>query len=269
MGGVLLLGAGCCTGCLEAPGVDGESAGGDPGRSSVWATAADAGVDVLTSGVMLPPPWRVEDSSWLLGPDGGLDHLDMRVELAVPTTAKTAPCPVPSGVYCDGFGAVDAAGRLVPVDTYAFLGNRPTCRTAWASGSELERISGVWQLFVPEAGPTFPVLAVVECAGVGKGASDAGTRAWEPTHDVADLIRTWRPGARASVRGVVVGAWHSSASSSYGFTLQDPDGAPRTGIRVVRPRVSSVPGPGPRLGDYVRVTGTASAPGSPRRELLL
>jgi len=270
IGAVLLLGGlggGCCTGCLEMPGADGESTGGDAGRSGLWGVTADAGVEVLASEVVLPREWRVEDATWLLGPDAGADHLDMRVELAVPTTARTAPCPVPAGVYCDGFGAVDGAGHLVPVDTYAFLGNRPSCRGAWATGSALEKVSGVWQLFTPEAGPSFPVLAVVHCAGVGVGTLDAGARAADATHEVAELLATWKAGARARVRGVVVGSWHSTGSSgSFGFTLQDPDGAPRSGIRVVRPRVSSVPGPGPRVGDYVRVTGTASAS---RRELVL
>jgi hypothetical protein len=269
LGAVLLLGAGCCTGCLEAPGADGESGGRDGGSTGVWAAAGDAGVELLASAVVLPPEWRVEDATWLLGPDAGLDHLDMRVELAVPTTSKTAPCPVPAGVYCDGFGAVDAAGHLVPVDTYAFLGNRPSCRSAWAAGSALEKVSGLWQLFTPEAGPSFPVLAVVQCAGVGVGSVDAGVRAVAASHDVAELLETWRPGVRASVRGVVVGSWRSTSSAVFGFTMQDPDGAPRSGIRVVRTRASAVPGPPPRIGDYVQVTGTTSASSAPRRELVL
>jgi hypothetical protein len=267
---VTLLGVGCSTGCLEVPEVDGASASGDGASASgVWASAADAGLEVLATGAKLPAAWKVEETQVILGVDAGWDHLNMRIELAVPTTARTAPCAVPAGVYCDGFGAVDAAGHLVPVDTYAFLGNRPSCRAAWTTGSSLETISGVWQLFTPEAGPSFPVLALVDCAGVGVGAAYAGTGTVAASHDVAELLATWRPSARATVRGVVVGAWHSSSSAAFGFTLQDPDGAPGSGIRVVRARVSPVPGPPPQVGDHVRVSGTSSAASSARRELVL
>jgi hypothetical protein len=266
---VAMLGA-SCAGCLEAPGVDGGSGAGDSGTlTGVWVTQLDAGVEVLRQSVSLPPAWRVEDASALLGADAGTDRLNTRVELAVPTTSRTAPCPVPSGVYCDGFGALDAAGHLVPVDTYAFLGNRPACRSAWATGATLERISGVWQLFTPQAGPSYSVLAVVDCSGVGMGPAYAGTGKVELSHDVAELLETWQPGMRATVRGVVVGAWHSTSSAAFGFTLQDPDGAAGSGVRVVRPRVSAIQGPAPLLGDHVRVTGTTSAASSARRELVL
>ena len=124
-------------------------------------------------------------------------------------------------------------------------------------------------MLTPQAGPSYPVLALVDCAGVGVGPGYAGTGPVETSHDVAELLGTWQPGARATVRGVVVGAWHSTSSAAFGFTLQDPDGAPGSGIRVVRPKISPVPGPAPLVGDHLRVTGTTSAASSARRELVL
>jgi predicted extracellular nuclease len=81
-----------------------------------------------------------------------------------------------------------------------------------------------------------------------------------PSTDIRELQAGWGLGLRVSVRGVVVARWKST-SGAFGFALQDPDGAPRSGVRVVRSKSSSTPAAAPEVGDLVRITartGTSS-----------
>ena len=46
----------------------------------------------------------------------------------------------------------------------------------------------------------------------------------------------------------------ASSSGAFGFALQDPDGAPRSGVRVVRPKSSPTPAAAPEVGDLIQLT---------------
>ncbi|HET6984835.1 MAG TPA: hypothetical protein VFI53_22010, partial [Myxococcaceae bacterium] len=65
---------------------------------------------------------------------------------------------------------------------------------------------------------------------------------------------------------VVVARWKSS-SGAFGFAIQDPDGAARSGVRVVRARTSPVPASAPEVGDWVRVTARTATTGEHLLEL--
>jgi hypothetical protein len=185
-------------------------------------------------------------------------HADMRVRVELDGHVRTEPCAVPSGSYCDGFAAVDAAGRTIAVDTYAYLGPKPACRAAWANGTAVSSLEGIWQQQrngpIPQA-----VLALGDCAGFNGPQTGGGTPT-PPSTDIRELQVGWGPGLRVSVRGVVVARW-KSGSGAFGFALQDPDGAPRSGVRVVRSKTSPVPAAAPEVGNLVQLTartGTGS-----------
>ena len=74
-----------------------------------------------------------------------------------------------------------------------------------------------------------------------------------------------RPGS-AFRSGVVVARW-KSGSGAFGFAMQDPGGAPASGVRVVRSRTSPVPASAPEVGDRVRVTARTSRSGEHLLEL--
>jgi predicted extracellular nuclease len=164
---------------------------------------------------------------------------------------------LPSGGYCDGFAAVDDAGHEVAVDTYAYLGPKPRCRSAWADGASVLSLTGVWQQ--RRNGTTEQsVLALASCDGLNGEEIRSGTPA-PPSEDIGTLQSAWAAGLRVTVIGVVVARWTSS-SGAFGFALQDPGGAPRSGVRVFRGKSSTVPRPAPEIGDRVRVTArTGSA----------
>jgi hypothetical protein len=223
----------------------------------IWAPEGVPGISVLARGLALPPPWRAEVAD--LTPDAppGV-HADMRVRVELDGHVRTEPCPVPSGSYCDGFAAVDREGRAIAVDTYAYLGPKPTCRAAWPAGAGVVSLEGIWQQ--QRNGPVAQsVLALGDCTGFNGTAAGGGNPA-PPSTDVRELQEGWGPGLRVSVRGVVVARWKST-SGAFGFALQDPDGAPRSGVRVVRSKSSSTPAAAPEVGDLVRITartGTGS-----------
>jgi hypothetical protein len=175
----------------------------------------------------------------------------MRVRLALSAHVRTVPCPLPSGSYCDGFAAVDDADHEVAVDTYAYLGPKPRCRSAWAEGAPVHSLAGVWQQ--RGSGPTEQsVLALATCDGLNGQEPDAGSPA-PSSSDIRTLQSAWAPALAVTVTGVVVARWTSS-SGAFGFTLQDPDGAPSSGVRVFRGKSSSVRAAAPAIGDLVRVT---------------
>ena len=101
------------------------------------------------------------------------------------------------------------------------------------------------------------------------GSTEPRARAPQPppsTDDVHQLLAGWAPGLAVSVRGVVVARW-KSGSGAFGFALQDPGGAPVSGVRVVRSRTSPVPASAPEVGDGVRVTARTSRSGEHALEL--
>jgi len=116
-------------------------------------------------------------------------------------------------------------------------------------------LSGIWQQRT-SGSTALSVLALASCDGLDGPEPPSGTPA--PSSDeVHQLVSGWLPGRRVSVRGVVVARWKSS-SGAFGFALQDPDGAPASGVRVVRSRTSPVPASAPEVGDWVRVTAETS-----------
>src|SRR5262249_40592554 len=150
-----------------------------------------------------------------------------------------------------GFAVADPGGQLVAVDTYAYLGAKPSCRSRWTEGTRLGSVAGIWQQRTSGSG-VLSVLAVASCEGLdGDEPLRDGPAAL--SDDVRKLVAGWAPGRLVSVRGIVVARWKSSAGA-FGFALQDPDGAPSSGVRLVRSRSSPVPASAPEVGDEVRVT---------------
>ncbi|MGZ6080384.1 MAG: hypothetical protein ACXWK4_06195, partial [Myxococcaceae bacterium] len=162
--------------------------------------------------------------------------------------------------YCDGFAVLDARGHTIAVDTYAYLGAKPTCRGRWTAGARVTSLSGIWQQHA-----SLSVLALAGCDGLD-GAEGQAAGAPPSTDDVHQLLAGWAPGLGVWVRGVVVARW-KSGSGAFGFALQDPGGAPASGVRVVRSRTSPVPASAPEVGDGVRVTARTSRSGEHVLEL--
>jgi hypothetical protein len=252
--GMLLVGCVGCTGCLGAgetppsPDGDAQAAARDGG---IWKPTGEPGVEVLSRGVALPPIHLAEDPAGF-GPNAGSGpYSDMRVRLAFGGHVRTRPCPLPSGNYCDGFAAVDDLGHEVAVDTYAYLGPKPRCRSAWVDGAIVLSLTGVWQQ--RRTGTTEQsVLALATCDGLNGEESGSGAPA-PASDDIRTLQSAWAAGFRVTVTGVVVARWTSS-SGAFGFTLQDPDGTARSGVRVFRGKSSTVASQAPEAGDRVRVT---------------
>jgi len=212
---------------------------------------------VFARHVALPPAWRANVAE--LAPDAAPGvHADMRARVELDAHVRTEPCVVPSGSYCDGFAAVDRTGHAIAVDTYAYLGPKPACRTSWPAGAPVSSLEGIWQ---QQRNGTVvqSVLALGDCAGFNGAEGTAGTPA-PPSSDIRELHAAWGPGLRVVVRGVVVARWKGS-SGAFGFALQDPDGAPRSGVRVVRSKTSPTPAGAPEVGDLIQLTartGTGS-----------
>lgn len=258
--GMLLVGCVGCTGCLGA-GETPPSRDEDPQAAArdggIWRPVGEPALEIVSRGMALPPAHPGDDAAAFGADAGSGPYSDMRVRLALTGHVRTRPCPLPSGSYCDGFAAVDDAGHEVAVDTYAYLGPKPRCRSAWADGASVLSLSGVWQQ--RRTGTTEQsVLALATCDGLNGEESGSGAPA-PPSDDIRTLQSAWAAGLRVTVIGVVVARWTSS-SGAFGFALQDPDGAPRSGVRVFRGKSSTVSGPAPEVGDRVRVTArTGSA----------
>jgi hypothetical protein len=261
----LLVGSLGCTGCSGGetpPSPDGDPAA--PTRDgAIWSPARGPGIEVLDRGRSLPPARRAEVAD--LAPDAGAGPFsDMRVEVQIDGRVRTVPCAVPSGSYCDGFALVDGEGRTIAIDTYAYLGPKPSCRARWAEGMRIASISGIWQQRT--SGVTaLSVVALASCDDLEGARATAGSPA-PPSGDVRQLVSGWAPGRPVAVRGVVVARWKSS-SGAFGFALQDPDGAARSGLRVTRARTSPVPASAPEVGDWVRVTARTATTGEHLLEL--
>jgi hypothetical protein len=259
---LLLMGTMGCTGCTggETPPSPVEDAIRDGG---IWSPDRGAGIEVLVRGRTLPPA-RVASVAEL-GPDAGSGPFaDMRVHVDVRGTVRTVPCAVPSGSYCDGFAVVDVSGAVVAVDSYAYLGAKPACRARWAEGARVASVSGIWQQRGSGTG-ALSVLALSSCDDLDGPAPPEGSPA-PASDEVHQLVSGWAPGRLVSVHGVVVARWKSSAGA-FGFAMQDPDGAPSSGVRLVRSRSSPVPASAPEVGDWVRVTARTSRDGQHLLEL--
>ena len=262
----VLVGAMGCSGCSggETP----PSPDGDPASSSlrdggIWSPARSLGIEVLERGCALPPSHVATLDE--LRPDAGPGPFaDMRVRVDAPGQVRTVPCAVPSGSYCDGFGVVDDRGRTLAVDTYAYLGPKPPCRSRWAEGARVGTLRGIWQQRSTAPSP-LSVVALASCDDLDGPEPPAGAPA-PASNEVHQLVAGWAPGLTVSVRGVVVARWRSS-SGAFGFAMQDPDGAPASGVRVVRSRTSSFPASPPEIGDWIVVTARTSRSGEHVLEL--
>jgi len=259
---LLLMGTVGCAGCSggETPPSPGEDAVRDGG---IWSPDRGAGIEVLARGRALPPA-RVARAAELRPDAGPGPFSDMRVHVDMSGTVRTVPCAVPSGSYCDGFGVVDASGATVAVDTYAYLGAKPVCRSRWAEGSRVASLSGVWQQRAGGAA-ALSVLALSTCADLDGPPAAEGAPA-PGSDEVHQLVTGWVPGRLVSVVGVVVARWKSS-SGAFGLAMQDPDGAASSGVRLVRSRTSSVPASAPEVGDWIRVTARTARDGEHLLEL--
>jgi len=221
------------------------------------------GIEVLERGRALPPSHIATLDE--LRPDAGPGPFtDMRVQLDAGGQVRTVPCAVPSGSYCDGFALVDERGRSLAVDTYAYLGPKPACRSRWAEGARIAAVRGIWQQ--RSSGPSpLSVVAPSSCEDLDGPEPPAGVPA-AASDEVHQLVAGWASGLTVSVRGVVVARWRSS-SGAFGFAMQDPDGRAASGVRVVRSRTSPFPASAPEPGDWVRVTGRTSQSGERVLEL--
>jgi hypothetical protein len=215
-------------------------------------------VTVASSSNQLPPAWAVTDAS-LLKSDGtgaGAQSYELQLTtLNASTTVSNNPCPLPymsmGRTYCDGFNATDSSSNTVIVDTFSYLGPHPSC-TLPTSGT-LSSISGIWQgNYDSTTRMTTWVLALVDCSGVGLGTPYAGRNAPPSSTDVHDTLASGTNGSMVTVKGIVVGTW--SASTAFGFTLQDTGGS-HSGIKVTRGKMSTSTATAPHVGDYVTVTG--------------
>jgi hypothetical protein len=259
---LLLAGTVGCSGCSggETPPSPNEDAIRDGG---IWSPDRGAGIEVLARGQSLPPAHLADAAD--LRPDAGAGPFtDMRVHVDLSGVVRTVPCAVPSGSYCDGFAVVHASGPAIAVDTYAYLGPKPPCRSRWAEGTRVASLSGVWQQRKAGAA-SLSVLALSSCDDLDGPAPPEGSPA-PASDEVHQLLSGWVPGRLVSVHGVVVARWKSS-SGAFGFAMQDPDGAPASGVRVVRSRTSPIPASAPEVGDWIRVTARTGRDGEHLLEL--
>ncbi len=220
---LVVIGSLGCSGCSggETPASPGEDLGASR-DGGIWSPARGVGIEVLERGQPLPAHHLADVAE--LAPDAGPGPFtDMRVRVEVGGEIRTTPCAVPSGSYCDGFAVVDSRGRNIAVDTYAYLGAKPACRGRWTPGARVTALSGIWQQHA-----SLSVLALAGCDGLD-GAEGQGAPAPPSTDDVHQLLAGWAPGLGVSVRGVVVARW-KSGSGAFGFALQDPGGAPASGV---------------------------------------
>ena len=259
---LLLMGTVGCASCSggETPPSPDQDVIRDGG---IWSPDRAAGIEVLARRRSLPPA-RVASAAELRPDAGPGPFTDMRVHVDVSGTVRSVPCPVPSGSYCDGFAVLDASGATIAVDSYAYLGPKPACRARWADGTRVASLSGIWQQRGSGAG-ALSVLALSSCDDLDGPAPAEGSPA-PPSDEVRQLVSGWAPGRLVSVHGVVVARWKSS-SGAFGFAMQDPDGAPSSGVRLVRSRSSPVPASAPEVGDWIRVTARATRDGEHLLEL--
>jgi hypothetical protein len=187
------------------------------------------------------------------------------VTLHVSTTSSTSPCPLPytsstGKVYCDGFNAKDSSGNAVIVDTFSFLGSKPGCTLPPPDGTSYSAITGVWVDSYNSTTKTDTfVLTPTVCGDMNStGASTGSTPA--ASTDIATLLAAFPDGQQVNnIKGVVIGAW--SSTTSFGFTMEDPQGGPSSAINVSKGKTSTSASTVPKIGDLVSVSGTAKKEG--------
>jgi hypothetical protein len=171
--------------------------------------------------------------------------------------------------YCDGYDAVDSSGNNVVVDSYDGVGDTCTCKSndggcfdaSPRDGTKSTSIAGIWVDNWNGTKDTF-VLELVNCSGGTGSFGYTGINTAPATNDIATLAGgTLTKYQQVSVHGVVTSAWGPSSTGSFGFTMQDPGGGPKSALNVSRPSVSSSSANRPTVGDYVLVTGTLSMSG--------
>ncbi len=233
-------------------------------------------VSVTSSGNKLPPTWSVTDATVLKSDDSGTGasaHVNELVTLAVATTSSTTPCPLPhtsstGKVYCDGFNAKDTSGHAVIVDTFGFLGTKPGCTLPPTDGTAYTAITGVWvDNYDATAKTDTFVVAPTRCGDLGSSGTSTGSTPTAST-DIATLLASFPDGQQVSnIHGVVIAAW--SSTTSFGFTMEDPQGGPASGLTVSKGKTSTSTAVVPKVGDYVSVSGTAKKEGPVSRSIRL
>ena len=214
-----------CTGCSggETPPSPEEDAVRDGG---IWSPDRGAGIEVLARGRSLPPAHLASAAE--LRPDAGPGPFsDMRIHVDLSGTVRTVPCAVPSGSYCDGFAVIDLSGATIAVDTYAYLGAKPACRSRWAEGTRVASLSGVWQQRAAGAS-ALSVLALSSCDDLDGPA---------PAGGLPPRARTRSTSSSAAGSPVV---WsRCTASSSRGGRAAREPSASRCRTRTGRRRAGS------------------------------
>jgi hypothetical protein len=233
-------------------------------------------VVVVSSSNALPPALVVTDPTVLKsdnsGPGAAL-HVSARMTLNAALMTSNSPCPLPftsstGMLYCDGFNAKDSAGHTVVVDTFAFLGSNPPCKsTLPVNGNSLSTISGIWQdSYNATSMVDTWTLALSACSDVGQGTAYSGTGTPPMTTEIS-VLRLAFPTTptMVTVKGVVTATW--SASPAFGFTIQDPAGGNNSALPVSRGKASTSTAVAPHVGDYVTVTGTTKTGGTAFKEI--
>lgn len=232
----------------------------DGGSSKVPGT-----VTVNSSGNALPPAWNVSDASILDKSGNGAGAMswqDTWTTLTVSTTVSTTPCALPytssSGkTYCDSLNATDGNGNTVVIDTFSFLGTKSSCsKTLPTDGATLTSVSGIWEENYDSKTKTSTwVIAPVDCAGIGMGTPYSGSNQATLTTDIKDLNTAGLTnGQVVTVHGVVTGVW--TATTAFGFDIEDPAGGDASGIAVKKGSSSTSTATAPNVGDDVTVMGT-------------
>jgi hypothetical protein len=236
--------------------------------------AVTAGIHVTSSGSPMPPVW-IQPNAQPFGPKGnGAANAYVAELVQVDATVTTSDggasdpqCPLPftsagGTKYCDGFDIKDSSSNFAVVDAFAYLGSsgESACGLPPPDGTQYPMVTGIWEDdYNTQTGVDTWVLSVATCAGAGGGAPDAGnTQAPPATTDIHALLDAGVVvGEGAQVRGVVIGRWLATTSTSYGFAMEDPLGGPRSGIHVYNPPDGGLAQTtAPNIGDYVQVTGT-------------
>jgi hypothetical protein len=241
-------------------------------------------VVVVSSGNALPAPFQSTIVDFASDNSGGASaYANQLVELTDPTTTAggsglcdagsvplCTPCPSnmvftsPVGNhYCDGFSANNANGTAFG-DDFDLIGQTASNACAGQfNDAGLATLRGVWFAFLqPTTMTTTWTIAITACSDVGVGAPYSGTGA-PPAGNIATLIQTAATGQQVVAHGVVVAAWTSTAGTAFGFTLEDPNGAPFAGISVTKAPTSLSTAAVPAIGQAVTVTGTYNDSAAP------
>ena len=182
-----------------------------------------------------------------------------------PGRFRTTPCAVPSGSYCDGFAVVDAVGRTIAVDTYAYLGPKPSCRARWTAGARVTSLSGVWQQHGVALGARARQLRWSRRSGEpgcrpaavhgGRAPAPGRLGTWARRFDPGSSSRAGRAAPGPSASRCRIPAGHRPAACGWSARGARPS------RRVLR---RSATGSGRRPGPHAP-GNTCSSSGAPRR----